>query len=159
MWNRRNLGLGMSVVVIASVAALTGSFGANALLREDHPSGELTLMAPCDAEEHPMEVKKLVSDIKSTFKLAPGGTIFASSAVVTSDADRTTFVLTIKVEKSGKVVSSGQMQVTLDDGESDNLATLCGVAPSTGTYSVSADVRVAGAVKALDSRRCRYTAP
>ena len=159
MWSRHTLSLGMSFVVIASVAALTGSFGANAAPEPDKPSGEITLLAPCEAEEHPFDVKKLVSDMRSTFKLGPEGTVFASSAAVTSDADASTFVLTLKIEQSGKVVSIGQMQTMLNKGESGNLATLCAVIPSRDTYSVSADVRVVGAVKALDSRNCRYTAP
>lgn len=159
MWNRRNVLTGISIVVIASAAALTASLAANKSPEQDKPIGEITLMAPCDAEEHPFEVKKLVSSMKSTFKLGPGGTVFASSAAVTSDADGTTFELTLKIEQSGKVVSAGHMQTRLDKGESGNLATLCAVIPSRDTYSVSADVRVVGAVKALDSRTCRYTAP
>ena len=155
----RNVLTGMSIVVIASAAALTGSFGGNAAPEPDKPSGEITLLAPCDAEEHPFEVKKLVSNMKSTFKLGPDVTVFASSATVTSDADGTTFVLTLKIEQNGKVVSGGQMQTRLDKGESGNLATLCAVIPSRDAYSVAADVRVVGATKALDSKNCRYTAP
>ena len=159
MWSRQSLSLGMSFIVIASVAALTGIFGANASPEPDKPSGEITLLAPCDAEEHPFAVKKLVSNMVSTFKLAPSGTVFASSATVTADADGSIFLLTLKIEQSGKVVSAGQMQTILNKGESGNLATLCAVIPSRDTYSVSADVRVVGAIKALDSRNCRYTAP
>jgi len=159
MWKRRELCLGTSVVVIAAATVLSGYFRASAALREDRPAGEITLMAPCDAEDHPMEVKKLVTSMKLTFKLPPAGTVFASSAIVTSDADRTTFVLTLKIEQSGKVVSSGQMQITLDDGESGNLATLCAVAPAGGRYSVFSDLRVAEAIHPLDTRRCQYTAP
>ena len=123
------------------------------------PSGASALMAPCDAEEHPYEVKKLVSNMRSTFKLRPEGTVFASSASVTSVADATHFVLVLKVEQSGKVVSTGQMQTMLNKGETGNLATLCAVIPAAGTYSVSADVRVVGSIKALDSRNCQHTAP
>lgn len=159
MWSRRTVLSGISLIVIATGAALTGSIGANASPEPDKPRGEITLLAPCDAEEHPFEVKKLVSSMKSTFKLGPGGTVFASSATVTSDADGSTFLLTLKIEQSGKVVSAGQMHTTLNKGESGNLATLCAVIPARDTYSVSADVRIVGAVKALDSRSCRYTAP
>jgi hypothetical protein len=149
----------MSCVVIVSVTALTGTFGANAVPEPDEPKGEITLLAPCEAEEHPFEVKKLVSDMRSTFKLGSEGTVFASSAAVTSDADGTTFLLTLKIEQNGKVVSGGHTQTRLDKGESGNLATLCAVIPASGTYSVSADVRVVGAIKPLDSRSCRHTAP
>lgn len=96
--------------------------------------------------------------MRSTFKLGSEGTVFASSATVTSDADGTTFLLTLKIEQNGKVVSGGQMQTRLNKGESGNLATLCAVIPARDTYSVSAEVRVVGAVKALDSRTCRYPA-
>jgi hypothetical protein len=159
MWSRHRLSLGMGFVVIASAAALTGSFGATAAPEPDKPSGEITLLAPCDAEEHPFAVKKLVSDMRTTFKLGPGGTVFASSATVTADADGSVFVLTLKIEQGGKVVSAGHMQTILNKGESGNLATLCAVIPARDTYSVSADVRVVGAIKALDSKNCRYTAP
>jgi len=159
MRSRHSLSLGVCFVVITSIATLTGIFGANAAPEPDKPSGEITLLAPCDAEEHPFAVKKLVSSMVSTFKLAPGGTVFASSASVTADADGSIFELTLKIEQSGKVVSAGHMQTILNKGESGNLATLCAVIPARDTYSVSADVRVVGAMKALDSRSCRYTAP
>ena len=159
MWNRRNVLTGISVVVIASAAALIGSLGANAAPEPDKPTGEITLLAPCDSEEHPYEVKKLVTNMRSTFKLGQEGTVFASSAAVTSDADGTTFLLTLKIQQNNRVVSIGQMQTKLNKGETGNLATLCAVIPARETYSVSADVTVVGAVKPLDSRSCRYTAP
>ncbi len=158
MANRQKLLIGISVVVIASVAALTGRFVVHAAPEPEKPTGEITLLAPCDSEEHPFEVKKLVSNMKSTFKLGPDVTIFASSATVTADADGSTFLLTLKVEQNGKVVSTGQMQTRLNKGETGNLATLCAVIPARDTYAVSADVRVVGAVKSLDSRSCQYTA-
>lgn len=158
MWNRRNVLTGISVVVITSAAALIGSLGANAAPEPDKSTGEITLLAPCDAEEHPYEVKKLVTNMRSTFKLGSEGTVFASSAAVTSNADNTTFLLTLKIEQNGRVVSIGQMQTRLNKGETGNLATLCAVIPARETYAVSADVTVVGAVKPLDSRSCRYTA-
>lgn len=159
MWNRRNVLTGISVVVVVSAAALIGCLGANAAPEPDKPTGEITLLAPCDAAEHPYEVKKLVSNMRSTFKLGQEGTVFASSAAVTSDADNTTFLLTLKIEQNGRVVSIGQMQTKLNKGETGNLATLCAVIPARETYSVSADVTVVGSVKPVDSRSCRYTAP
>ncbi len=158
MLNRRNVLTRTSVVVIASAAALIGILGANAAPEPDKSTGEITLLAPCDSEEHPYEVKKLVTNMRSTFKLGQEGTVFASSAAVTSDADGTTFLLTLKIEQNGKVVSIGQMQTKLNKGETGNLATLCAVIPARETYAVSADVTVVGAVKPLDSRSCRYTA-
>ncbi|MBI3866103.1 MAG: hypothetical protein HY290_29850, partial [Planctomycetia bacterium] len=126
----------MSCVAIVSAAALIGSLRANAAPEPDQSTGEITLLAPCNAEEHPYEVKKLVSNIRSTFKLGTEGTVFASSAAVKSEADGTIFLLTLKIEQHGKVVAGSQMQTRLNKGESGNLATLCAVIPVRETYSV-----------------------
>jgi hypothetical protein len=98
----------------------------------------------------------------------PGVLIDATATVAEAGENRPTLDANITaapmrngslIEQNGKVVSAGHTQTNLNKGESGNLATLCAVIPARDTYSVSADVRVVGAIKALDSRNCRYTAP
>jgi hypothetical protein len=126
-------------------------------------TGQILLLAPCDAQPVAEEVTGLLASTKKVlFKLtaADSGAIFASAASVTSDADETVFVLSLKVEQAGKVISAGTADSPpLKKGMTAPIATICGVSPSKGKYTVTADVRVNNSTKALDSKSCPYTAP
>jgi hypothetical protein len=160
MRSHRNRIWVIGIIALAFGAVLSASFAGNALFMPD-PTGTIKVFAPCDAETPTTLVQNVLKAAKTVlFNIASGesGEIFVASAVATSDADGTVFVLTLKVEQGGQTLSSSAMELTLNKGNSGSLATFAGVSPASGKYTISTDVRVKGAKDPLDSKKCYFTA-
>jgi hypothetical protein len=141
-------------IVAVSCGAVVMSVASAASAAE--PSGKITVLAPCDAHPPSDEIKALQAKLMSVLKLDKTGVVFASVADVKSDADGTIFVLDLKVEQGGVVVSSGQSKKVVNAGQAATLGTFCGVSPCSGTCRVSASVKVQGSAN-LDAKACNYT--